>query len=173
MPFLTLADGRVINGNRNMLRLVGKCNDLYPSDPIMAGLCDDLMDACDDIFVVISSAGSSLEKTEMLAARKACVEPGGKVHFVLSTIDRLISELGSGGHAVGNQMTTADLMIFANCCHLAMPHWEGVPTTVLDDFANINALRKVVATHPAVQSWYDDDAHGSGRGAGFKACRDL
>ena len=175
MPVLTLADGTTqIAQSKALLRLAGKASSLYPvDDAIRAAQVDEIVDFCDDIAASVNPIGRGMESEDKNAARLACVSPGGKIYAMLEKLDASIGARGAEGFAVGSGLTTADVQVFANTTSLISGFWDGVPPTTLDGFANIQAVRKNVATQPAVLAWYDSGDRGTGYGAAFKAARDL
>ena len=175
MPVLTLADGTTkIAQSKALLRLAGKASDLYPvDDAVLAAQVDEIVDFSDDFLGSINLIGRGMEPEEKNAARLACVSPGGKIHGMLEKLEASIGARGGAGFVVGSRLTTADIQVFACTTCLISGFWDGVPPTALDGFPNLQAVRKNVATQPAVQAWYDSGDRGTGYGAAFKAARDL
>ena len=75
LPVLHLADGTELGQSRAILRFVGKCLDLYPTDPVMATHVDTICDVADDLFVMILREGNGLEKAAKEAAANDCGAP--------------------------------------------------------------------------------------------------
>ena len=48
LPVLEV-DGKVLAQSSGINRYVGKLTDLYPSDPWQAAVCDEVMDAVEDV----------------------------------------------------------------------------------------------------------------------------
>lgn len=155
VPFLTLTDGSRIAQQRNMLRFVGKEVGLCPEDSLEMAKVDELLDVIDDTTVAINAAGRGMETEAKLAARAAAVGDEGKVGATLAKVDAFIGASGSDGHCVGSSLTIADLLLFTQLGGLTSGFFDGVPTTCLDGFPNIQASRKATALHPAVMAWYD------------------
>lgn len=176
LPFMTLADGTKIGQTRSIQRLVGKCTSLYPEDPIQASHIDAICDAADDLVSFTNPAGQGLEQEAKEAARLAVASEGGKTHSLLKHVNAQIEALGSNGFCVGDGLTMADLSLFVMTGMLASGFFDGVPTTVCDEFAAIQKVRKTVGSLPEVMAWYDDDEsyHAqSAPGKVLKACRDI
>jgi len=156
LPLLTLKDGTEIGQQRAMVRLVGKATKLYPlDDHVAAANVDSFMDACEDIIEKTNAVGQGMEKPEKEAARLAATEKGGTVYGIFEKLDAFIAENGKDGHVVGSALTIADLYIYTNSCTFISGLFDGIPPTALDSFANIQAVRKTVRSHPAVVEWYD------------------
>mmetsp|Transcript_10766 Transcript_10766/g.31942 ORF Transcript_10766/g.31942 Transcript_10766/m.31942 type:complete len:235 (-) Transcript_10766:205-909(-) len=156
VPVLELPDGSRLAQTHAVLRYVGRISNprLYPEDPLLGARVDELMDAINDAQVAINSVGKDMGPAEKLAARKVAAEDGILADF-LSRIDSFVGAHGSGGHAVGESLTVADLKLFASCSFMISGFFDGVPPTALDTFSNIQRVRKTVASLPSVCSFYD------------------
>jgi hypothetical protein len=146
---------------RSILRLVGKEAGLYPTrhdHTVQACLIDSVMDVCEDVIDKVNAQGQGLPTEEKEKARCAAVSKGGVVYDILKKIEDFVKHHGCNGHAIGNAMTVADLSIFSSCGTLVSGVIDGVPTDALehDDFKRINAIRKAVRKHPAVQKFYKE-----------------
>jgi glutathione S-transferase len=158
MPILTLPDGTTkISQQKAILRLVGKETGLYPTDDhAKAAKIDSLMDALEDIQPKTFAAGQGMEKEAKEAERKKVVSEGGAVYGILSNVDKFIASNGSGGYAVGDSLTIADLFVYTMSSTFISGMFDGVPLDSLEPFADISAVRKTVRSHPAVTKWYDE-----------------
>lgn len=161
LPYLTLTDGTVLAQQRSILRFVGKETDLYPTggdgDSLLTAKVDELLDAVEDVAATVMKAGAGLPKEEKEAARLAAVSEGGSVHAHLSKIDAFLKKNSTGGgYAVGDKMTIADLFVYTNCSNLVSGLFDGVPSNAIDGFANIQACRKAVRSHPLVMKYYSE-----------------
>eukprot|EP00286_Rhodomonas_abbreviata_P019791 CAMPEP_0181309482 /NCGR_PEP_ID=MMETSP1101-20121128/12036_1 /TAXON_ID=46948 /ORGANISM="Rhodomonas abbreviata, Strain Caron Lab Isolate" /LENGTH=223 /DNA_ID=CAMNT_0023415967 /DNA_START=19 /DNA_END=690 /DNA_ORIENTATION=- len=170
MPMLKLSDGTMIAQQRAILRMVSKHTGLYPTDPLAAAKVDELMDAVEDLQVKVNAAGQGLEQAEKEAKRKEACE-SGVVFDLLTKLDAYIAKNGSGGYAVGDKLTCADLMIFTTSCGIISGMFDGVPETTFDPFKNVQALRKAVANHPKVVEYHDSQKETIN--ASFIKARDL
>jgi glutathione S-transferase len=157
LPVLTLSDGSTcISQQRAILRFVGKETNLYPTDSIAAAKVDELMDALEDLSGKTFPIGAGLPQAEKEAARKEACETGGATYGILEKLEKFISENGTNGHAVGENLTVADLFLYATSSHLVSGIFDGVPADTLDAFPIIQACRKVVRSHPVVTKFYDE-----------------
>eukprot|EP00567_Pseudictyota_dubia_P008200 CAMPEP_0197434520 /NCGR_PEP_ID=MMETSP1175-20131217/2231_1 /TAXON_ID=1003142 /ORGANISM="Triceratium dubium, Strain CCMP147" /LENGTH=221 /DNA_ID=CAMNT_0042963269 /DNA_START=152 /DNA_END=817 /DNA_ORIENTATION=- len=155
LPYVELADGTVIAQQRAILRLVGKETGLYPEDPVAAAKVDQLCDVCDDLQGKVNSTGQGLAQAEKEAARKEAVTTGN-VADILKQMDACIAKNGSGGHAVGDKLTIADLMILTVSCALVCGLFDGVPETMFEPFENIMAVRKNVANNAKISPYLEE-----------------
>jgi glutathione S-transferase len=155
LPVLTLSNGQAIAQQRAILRMIGKEVDLYPQDGVQAAFVDCLMDACEDIGTKTNSLGQGLPKEEKEAARAKAVAKGGAVYDLVDKLEKFVGENGTDGYAVGDQLTIADLAIFANFGTLVSGLYDGVPLDAVDsDFPKTLAIRKKVRSHAAIEAWY-------------------
>jgi glutathione S-transferase len=92
---------------RAINRYVGKLTDLYPLDAWQAALCDEVMEAVEDINTKLATT-LFLPEEERKAQRKALVE--GPLPFCLR---RLQQRLEHGGrHFAADRLSVADLKVF-------------------------------------------------------------
>jgi len=171
VPVLTLADGTKLAQGATLLRFVGKQTSLYPDDPLAAARVDEIMDVMNDMSEALRTTGQGMEPPARDAARKEACSPGGRIYEWLKKVEAFISANGSDGHAVGNAMTIADIKVFASMSSLVSGVFDGVPLDTLNAFPKIQALRKMVASHPAVVAYYD--ARGDAVADAEKAYRDA
>lgn len=70
LPVLKV-DGQIVAQSNAINRYVGKLADLYPSDPWQAALCDEAMEAVEDITTkIVASRGRAKESTAQGAGRR-------------------------------------------------------------------------------------------------------
>ena len=158
LPMLTLADGTRLAQQKAILRLVGRETGLYPlDDAILCTKIDELIDAADEVGPKINAVGQGLPQKEKEVARKVAVEKGGAVYDFLGKIDAFIATNGSSdGHAVGKDLSIADLFLYTATSTLVSGLYDGVPADALDGFVHIQACRKMVRSHPTVAKYYED-----------------
>lgn len=172
MPFLSLADGTVLAQSNTILRFIGKKTGTYPEDPLAAARVDEVMDVLADLGTKINAVGRGLEQEAKNAERaKAIAE--GPCFDILAKLDAFVAANGSDGHSVGAELTVADFLLFSATCVLVSGFYDGVPPTCLDAHKNIQAVRKMVATTPAIVAFYDGEGRGNGLEAPMVAARDL
>eukprot|EP00343_Euplotes_focardii_P007490 CAMPEP_0205818434 /NCGR_PEP_ID=MMETSP0206-20130828/345_1 /ASSEMBLY_ACC=CAM_ASM_000279 /TAXON_ID=36767 /ORGANISM="Euplotes focardii, Strain TN1" /LENGTH=230 /DNA_ID=CAMNT_0053110793 /DNA_START=31 /DNA_END=723 /DNA_ORIENTATION=+ len=158
LPVLTLACGTALAQESACLRLVGKHTGLYPADQLAAGRVDELLGVFDDINQNINNTGRGLEKAEKEAKRLETVSKGGDVYALLEKVDASLGTHGADGFAVGSTLTTADLVVYAYTGFFASGWYDGVPKNYITPFANIQAVRKTVATLPEIVAYIDTQA---------------
>jgi glutathione S-transferase len=92
LPVLEV-DGQVVAQSNTINRYVGKLADLYPSDPWQAALCDEAMEAVEDITNKIS-ATLFLPEEEKKAQREALVD--GPIPFYLTRLQQRLEAHSRG-----------------------------------------------------------------------------
>jgi glutathione S-transferase len=107
MPVLEV-DGKVIAHSNTINRYVGKLAGLYPNDDWQAVLCDEAMDAAEDISVKIGNT-MALEGEAKKKAREA-LAAGPLPRFLEQLNARL--EAAGGQYFAEQRLTVADLKVF-------------------------------------------------------------
>src|SRR6266852_2625949 len=98
LPVLEV-DGAIVTQSNGINRYVGKLADLYPSDPWQAALCDEAMEAVEDITSEVS-ATFSLPEDQKKAQRQALAD--GPITFFLTRLQQRL-EAGGGQYHLGIQ----------------------------------------------------------------------
>ena len=107
MPVLEV-DGRSISQSNTINRYVGKLAGLYPKDDWQAALCDEVMDAAEDI-------GSRIGNTmQMGADEKKKAREALAAGAIPRFLEQLEIRLKAGGSEwyVENRLSVADLKVF-------------------------------------------------------------
>jgi prostaglandin-H2 D-isomerase / glutathione transferase len=123
LPVLEV-DGQVVAQSNAINRYVGKLADLYPSDSWQAALCDEAMEAVEDITNKIG-ATLFLPEEQKKAQRKELAE--GPIPFYLTRLQQRLEAHG-GRYFSADRLTVADLKVFVWIRHLksgALDHMRG------------------------------------------------
>ena len=138
MPILEI-DGTPYAQSMAILRFVGKITGLYPTDPVAALRVDECLDAMIDMRTKFASS-YGLPEAERIAARQKLAEDFIKPH--LERVNHRIKTTGgSGGFAVGDSLTVADLAIASDILGLKSGRIDGIDTKIADEF---EALTKII-----------------------------
>lgn len=160
MPILELPSGEVIGQCRTIARYVAKKVGLYPSNnDILAARIDEILDAMEDFMSGVNKVGQGLPKDDKLKARKEGMTSGFPARL-LKKLDAFIAANGSNGFVVGDKLTQADLAVFAYTTFVTSGFYDGVSADCLKPYANIQAVRKTVATIPQVIARYKAETSG-------------
>ena len=127
MPFGALpvleVDGRVVSQSNGINRYIGKLSGLYPTDPWQAVLCDEVMDAVEDIGTKVVST-FDLPDAEKKSQREALA--AGPLASYLKGLARRLDSAG-GAYFADNRLTVADLRVFVWIRHLKSGALDHIP----------------------------------------------
>jgi glutathione S-transferase len=155
MPVLEV-DGKTVTQSNGINRYVGKLAKLYPTDAWQAALCDEVMDAVEDIGVKIGATLGPMKEDERKAQREALAD--GPITFYLMRLQQLLEEHG-GEYFADGRLTVADLKVFVWVRHLKSGKLDHVPADLTDRVApKLVEHFQRVKNHPGVKAYYA--AHG-------------
>ncbi len=130
---------------------MGKLANLYPSDPWQAALCDETMEAVEDITNKIA-ATLFLPEEQKKAQRKALVE--GPLPFFLTRLQQRLEAHG-GRYFAADRLTTADLKVFALMRQLTSGVLDHVPNDLPDRLApKLVEHYERIKNEPGVKAYY-------------------
>jgi glutathione S-transferase len=122
-------DGSVITQSNTINRFVGKLANLYPNDPWQAALCDEVMDAVEDISHKIGATFAINDQTEKKIVRETLAS--GPIPLYLTRLQTLLQERG-GEYFADKRLTVADLRVFVWIRHLRSGDLDHIPTDLVD-----------------------------------------
>ena len=154
-PFLAMptleVDGKVVSQSNSINRYVGKLTGLYPKDDWQALLCDEVMDAAEDIGTRI---GHTIDLTAD-AKKKAREE------LVAGHITRYLQQLQARLRAVGGEyfadrrLTVADLKVAMLVRWLRSGALDHIPKDLVDRVAPLLVQHfERFASHPKIAEYY-------------------
>jgi glutathione S-transferase len=150
LPVLEV-DGQTIAQSNAINRYVGKLVDLYPSDPWQAALCDEAMEAVEDIISEIVPA-LFLPEEEKKTRRKALVE--GPIPFYLTRLQQRLEAHG-GQYFAADRLSVADLKVAMLIRQLKSGALDYVPTDLPDRIApKLVEHYERVKSDPGVKAYY-------------------
>lgn len=144
-------DGMQVTQCDSILRYVGKLAGLYPTEPLQALLCDEVMYVVEEASVKM---GPTFRMTgdEQKAARLALVN--GSMPQYLGWLQSQLAAHG-GEYFADNRLTVADLKVFVDVRGLNSGRLDHVPTDLVEKVAPaLNAHMQRVAQNPAVVAYY-------------------
>jgi glutathione S-transferase len=146
-------DGQSVAQSNGINRYVGKLAGLYPSDAWQAALCDEAMDAVEEIATRVWS-------TMFVPAAEKKPQREGLVAGPLSdSLDRLQRRLVAQGgqYFADRRLTVADLKIFVWIRHLRSGQLDHIPVDLADRVAPLLVEHHDrVKAHPAVKAYYTE-----------------
>jgi len=148
----TLAvDGVQVTQCDAILRYAGKLSNMYPTDPMQALLCDEVMYVVEEAGVKL---GPSFRMTgdAQKEARLALVN--GSMPVYLAWLQKQLIAHG-GEYFADNRLTVADLKVFVDVRGLNSGRLDHVPTDLVEKVAPLlNTHMQRIANTPAVQQYY-------------------
>ena len=150
LPVLEV-DGQTLAQSNAINRYVGTLADLYPSDAWQAALCDEVMEAVEDINTKLAGT-FFLREEEKKTQRKALVE--GPIPFYLTRLQQRLEAHG-GRYFAADRLTVADLKVFVWIRHLESGVLDHIPADLPDRVApKLVEHYKRVKNDPRVQAYY-------------------
>ena len=150
MPILEV-DARVVSQSNSINRYVGKLAGLYPKDDWQALLCDEVMDAVEDISTTIGQT-FDLPADEKKKAR-AELAAGPIKRYLEQLAARL--EAAGGEYFADRRLTVADLKVFMLTRWLRSGALDHIPKDLVDRVAP-QLVKHVerVAGQPKIAAYY-------------------
>ena len=130
LPVLEV-DGKTVSQSNVINSYVGKLAGLYPSDPWQAALCNEVMEAVEDIGTKIG-ATFALPEEQKKAQREELV--AGPIPFYLTRLEKRLEAHG-GHYFAADRLTVADLKVFVWIRHLKSGALDHVPADLPDRVA--------------------------------------
>ena len=152
LPVLEL-DGHAVAQSNGINRYVGKLAGLYPSDAWQAALCDEAMDAVEEIATRVWST-MAMPAAEKKAQRESLA--AGPLSDSLDRLQRRLVAHG-GQYFADGRLTIADLKVFVWIGHLRSGQLDHVPVDLPDRVApRLVEHYERVKGHPAIKAYYGD-----------------
>jgi glutathione S-transferase len=146
-------DGQTVAQSNGINRFVGKLAGLYPTDDFQAALCDEVMDAVEDVTNAVVATFSITDPAELKARRQALAD--GPIPFYLERLQRRLEERG-GRYFADDRLTVADLKVYVWTKHLKSGRLDHIPTDLPDRVAPLLVRHcERVGSHPKVQAYYE------------------
>jgi len=150
MPTLEV-DGKVVSQSNSINRYVGKLTSLYPKDDWQALLCDEIMDAAEDIGTRVAQT-MDLPEDAKKKAREELV--AGRITRYLEQFEERLAAAG-GEYFADKRLTVADLKIFMWIRWLRSGVLDYIPKDLVDRVAPLLVQHfERVASHPRVAEYY-------------------
>ncbi|ALT79659.1 glutathione S-transferase [Paucibacter sp. KCTC 42545] len=144
-------DGQQVTQSDAITRYVGKLAGLYPTDAYQALLCDEVIDALEDVNVKLGQT-FGLQADALKLAREALVQ--GPLTLYLCWLQTQLRARG-GQYFADQRLTIADLKVFVLVRWLNSGRLDHVPTDLVARVApDLLAHLERVAATPAIQQYY-------------------
>ena len=153
LPVLEV-DGKIFAQTGAIARFCGKLSGLYPkNDDYKAALIDQIIEAAQDINFLVTLSGRDKDEERKKIARKILATNHLPKWFQF--LENLLKQNTKSVYFVDNNLTIADLAIWRLLGWLKSGMLDGVPTTILDEYENLNKLREEIYKNPKVIKWMD------------------
>lgn len=144
-------DGVQITQSDAITRYAGKLAKLYPTDPYQALLCDEVLQAMEDLNVKLG-ASFGMTGDALREAREAFVS--GPLSTYLRWLQAQLVARG-GEYFADQRLTVADLKVFVFVRGVVSGRLDHVPTTIVEQLApTVAAHMQRIANLPAVAAYY-------------------
>ncbi|MEJ6006139.1 glutathione S-transferase family protein [Paucibacter sp. AS339] len=144
-------DGQQITQSDAITRYVGKLAGLYPTDAYQALLCDEVLDAMEELNVKLGQT-FGLPAEALKVAREALVQ--GPLTLYLGWLQTQLRARG-GQYFADQRLTIADLKVFVLLRWLNSGRLDHVPTDLVARVApDLLAHLERVAATPAILQYY-------------------
>ncbi|MFT6985338.1 MAG: glutathione S-transferase [Psychromonas sp.] len=144
-------DGLLVTQSNSINRFVAKLAGLYPANDLQALLCDEIMDALEDITHKIV-ATFRLEGEALRSARQALAD--GPLSEYLQWVQAKLEQQG-GQYFIENRLTIADLKVFVWTRSLLSGHLDHIPRTLVENVApKLHLHMQRIAQIPAIADYY-------------------
>jgi glutathione S-transferase len=154
-PFLALptleVDGEVVSQSNSINRYVGKLTGLYPKDDLQAFLCDEAMDAAEDISTRIAQTIDLPEDAKKSAREELAA---GHITRYLEQFQARLEAAG-GEYFADRHLTVADLKVAMLIRWLRSGVLDYIPQDLVDTVAPqlVKHFERVTG-HPKVAEYY-------------------
>lgn len=154
-PFLAMptleVDGQVVSQSNSINRYVGKLSGLYPKDDWQAFLCDEVMDAAEDISTRI---GQTINLPEDVKKRAREELAAGPITRYLEQFQARLKAAG-GEYFADQRLTVADLKVFMLLRWLRSGALDHIPKDLVERVApQLVRHFERVASYPKVADYY-------------------
>lgn len=147
-------NGKTIAQSNTISRYVARLANLYPDDIWQAALCDEMLDAVEDMWVYFGATMGIKEPEALKQARENLIEK----HYnkYLSTISQRLVDAG-GEWFADNRLTIADLQVMIICRALGSGQLDHIPTDLVKSVApNLHQHMKRVLAVPEISEYYSN-----------------
>ena len=154
LPVLDV-DGKIFAQTGAIARFCGKLSGLYPkNDDYKAALIDQIIEGAQDINYLVTLSGRDKDLERKKIARDILATRHLPKWFQF--LEDLLKQNTESIYFVGSDLTIADLAIWRLLGWLKSGMLDGVQTTILDNYENLNKLREQIYKNPKVIKWMNE-----------------
>eukprot|EP00922_Rhytidocystis_sp_ex-Travisia-forbesii_P007273 GHVS01010582.1.p1 GENE.GHVS01010582.1~~GHVS01010582.1.p1 ORF type:complete len:227 (+),score=34.76 GHVS01010582.1:150-830(+) len=160
LPVLQLPNSdEMISQSIGILVYAGMKTGLYPTDPMKAMKCSEVICVLDEIKGYVGK--SVHEKTPEIKKAMRVKLATETLPFYLGSINKLAKKNGSNGHFVGNELTVADLNAYVLLSWINSGILDDIPTNLMDNTPDLTKVVRQTGLNPKVIEWNAKTRRGS------------
>ena len=153
LPVLQTPEGTIAESTA-ILRFAGKAAGLVPSDPYQAAKVDEFIDGMTALAGLLDDTFRISDIEERIQIRKQLFFPDGRGTRVLIMLERKIAESTTGWAAGTDEMSIADLKLFAELFGLFSGNYDGLDSSMISGYTNLLNYHHKVANEPRIMGHY-------------------
>lgn len=161
LPIL-LVDGKPLAQTKAILRYIGKMTKvedgryLYPQDALLAAKVDEVMDAFDDLWILLAPTFRIENAEQKKKARQQIFAPGNEAASFMSIFEQTLSKSKNGFVVPEAGLTVADLMYFGFLSFIRSGFVDGLGPDLFKEYTCIMKHKEKIANLPEVSAYYKD-----------------
>jgi len=141
--------GEVVSQSNAFLRYIGKFSGLYPDDPFLALKVDELVDGVGDAMLLLKPSLLEKNHDKKMRMRKELVAKDGSLRRFLENVEKIVAanqvKTNQGKFATGSRLSIADITLFTLMKMIHDGFFDGIPTSLLDDFPLLKGIHDVLS----------------------------
>ena len=150
-PYLEV-NGTKLSQSNSITRYVGRLAGLYPEDAWQAALCDEMLDAVEDMWVFFGATMGIEDPGALKIARDNLVQ--NRYHHYLAQMGERLKDAG-GEFFADQRLTIADLQVLTICRALGSGQFDHIPKDLVKKTApNVHDHMKRVLAVPKITDYY-------------------
>lgn len=160
LPVL-IVDGKPLAQTKAILRYIGKLSQvddhyLYPQDALLAAKVDEVMDAFDDLWILLAPTYRIEDKSQREQARQQLFAPEGEATGLVKIFEQILSKSSNGFVVPEAGLSVADLMYFGFLNVIRSGFVEGLGPDLFKEYPSITKHKDKIANLPDVSAYYNN-----------------
>jgi len=144
-----------------ILRFIGKLTKhegkpMYPKDPMVAARVDEIMDAFDDLWIILAPTFRIENQEQKEEARRELFGTGGQASEKVEKFEKILSDSTNGFVVPEAGFSLADLMYFSFLCVIRSGFVDGLSSSLFKAHIKITEHKEMVANMPVIKAYYQD-----------------
>lgn len=165
MPYgqvpVLIVDSKPIAQSKTILRYVGKIatfhgRPLYPTDPLAAAKVDEVIDAFDDLWILLAPTFRIEDQKRKEHMRQALFSPQGEATKFILIFEGILAESANGYVVAEAGLTIADLTYFCVLNFIRSGFTDGLDPSLFVQYPYITKHKEMIAKLPKIKEYYQD-----------------